>query len=175
MNENLIRLFPEPARQEPAGHPEARERRRRWMRRLLVLMLGASVAFGLTAIWISRMATPLYLAEADLQAVTLMRTHLQALERGDLKTAYGQYSNRYRQEMPYEEFHEMIQDHWPVFEGRNLKMIPEAESADRVILDLQANGGAAAVAEFTLIRVEGRWWIDDIEWYRQHPERLIRA
>lgn len=176
MNENFIRLFPEAAPREPAESPVVRERRRRWMRRLLVLMIGACAAFGLAAIWLSRMATPLYLAEADLQAVTLMRTHLQALERGDLKTAYGQYSRRYRREMPFEEFNAMIQDHWPVFEGRNLKMIPQAESSDRVILDLQPSSeNARSVAEFTLVRIRDHWWIDDIEWYHRGSDHLIRA
>jgi hypothetical protein len=146
------------------------------MRRMLVLMVGASVAFALTSVWLSHLANPLSMAEADSQATRLVRAHLAALNRGDLRTAYGQFSSRYRNRIPFEVFHEMIAAHWPMFHARRLMLIPQTTSAERVILDLQyGSGDEASVAEFTLVRLGERWWIDDIQWIRRQPTHLIRT
>jgi hypothetical protein len=176
MNDELIRLFPPATSRHETGPEPPGEDRRRWMRRMLILMLGACAAFSLTSFWLSRLSNPISVAEADLQATTLVRAHLNALERGDLRAAYGQFSTRYRRRIPFEVFHEMILSHWPMFHSRRLSLTPQEESADRVVLDIQySDGEEDSIAEFTLVRIADRWWIDDVQWIRRQPNRLIRT
>jgi hypothetical protein len=178
MDDPLMRLFPaEPEAPEPVSLPSIeRQRRRRWLLRLLVLTGACCVAFGLTTLWLSRLSVPLAIAEADSQATSLVRKHFAALERGDFRTAYEQYTSRYRDRIPFEAFHDMIAAHWHIMQGQ-VTVIPQSATPDRVVLDIGFSGddGSTLDAEFILVRNASRWWIDNVRWGREREQHLIHA
>jgi hypothetical protein len=53
-----------------------------------------------------------------------------------------------------------------MFRTRELRFSRNEESGERAVLEthIRAEGGERYVARFTLIRAEGRWWIDDLRW-----------
>ena len=173
-----MRLFPsEPEPPEPV-RPTAAEhqRRRRWLIRLLILTGACCVAFGLTTLWLSRIATPLAIAEADSQATNLVREHFAALEHGDFRAAYDQFSSEYRERIPFEVFHEMIVAHWQLLQGQVI-VIPQSATPNRVVLEisLSGNDGTTLNAEFILVHEASRWWIGNVRWGRERVEHLIRT
>ncbi len=178
MNDPFMRMLPtEPEEPEPV-RPRSieHEHRRRWLVRLLVLMAACCVAFGLTTLWLARLATPLAIAEADSQATSLVRAHFAALERGDFRKAYDQYSSDYRERIPFEAFHEMIVARWRLLQGEVI-VIPQSATPDRVVLEISFSGndGTTLNAEFTLVRNASRWWIDNVRWGRERVQHLIRT
>ena len=178
MNDPLMRLFPTgPEAPEPVRPPAIERRhRRRWLLRLLVLMGGCCVAFGLTTLWLSRLSIPLAIAEADSQATSLVRKHFAALERGDFRTAYEQFSSRYRDQMPFDAFHDMTVAHWRLLQGE-VTVIPQSATPNRVVLEISFNGasGSTLNAEFTMVRNESRWWIDNVRWGQERTQHLIHT
>jgi hypothetical protein len=178
MDDPLMRLLPTgPEEREPARPPAIeRERRRRWLVRLTVLMGGCCVAFGLTTLWLTRLATPFAIAEADSQATSLVRAHFAALERGDFRTAYEQLSSNYRERIPFEVFHEIVVAHWRLMQGQ-VVVIPQSATPDRVVLEISFSGddGSTLSAEFTLVHEASRWWIDNVRWGRERVEHLLRT
>lgn len=173
-----MRMLPiEPAEPEPVRpHSIEHERRRRWLTRLLVLTGGCCLAFGLTTLWLTRLATPFAIAAADTQATSLVRAHFAALERGDIRTAYEQFSSDYRERIPFEIFHEMILAHWQLLHGE-VVVVPESATPDRVVLGISLSGddGTTLNGEFTLVREASRWWIGNVRWGRERVQHLIHT
>ncbi|HEV2387534.1 MAG TPA: DUF4864 domain-containing protein [Candidatus Acidoferrales bacterium] len=146
------------------------------MRRLIILFISAGLTFSLTAAWLSHIANPLSTAEVDAQAADVVRAHFAALQRGDFRTAYLQFSTRYRDAMPFDSFHDMVIAHWSLFQQRRIILLPQQQTDDRVVLetDFTDSSGTDVVAEFTLIRSDDRWWIDNVHWDHGLTHHLIR-
>jgi hypothetical protein len=177
MDDPLMRMLPPGPDAEPVRPPGIeRERRRRWLIRLLVLAVASSVAFGLTTLWLTRLATPLAIAEADSQATSVVRAHFTALERGDFRKAYDQFSSEYRERIPFEVFHEMMMEHWRLLRGKVI-VVPQSATPDRVVLEISFSGddGTTLSAVFTLVRGVSHWWIANARWGRERVEHLIRT
>jgi len=144
-----------------------RDAARRGLRRRLLALLGAGgVAFVLTTWILVRFENPLGPAGLSSTPESVVRAHLEALNRGELHAAYALFSPRYRQNVSFEAYHELVVKHWRKFRTRELQFSKEEESGGRAILEtrLLAEGGERYVARFTLVRAEGRWWIDDLRW-----------
>lgn len=132
---------------------------------MLTLLGAACLAFSLTSLWLARQAQHSSIRNADSQAMEVVRAHFAALDRGDFRAAYSLFSIRLRREMPFEEFQDVMQAHLPLLQGK-VSVFPETTSARRVVVDIDFTGDRrmSLTAEFTLVRREGRWWIDDIHW-----------
>lgn len=148
------------------------------MRQTLVLLVASCVAFTLAAMWLSGISTRSSNIRADSQAVRVVQAHFEALHRGDFHAAYALFSARLRRQLPFEEFHEMMLTHIPMLRGR-VSVVPETTTANRIVvnIDFSRSGDMGLTAEFTLVRNNGRWWIDDVHWglERLRPEHLDRA
>lgn len=152
------------------------QRERLWLRRMLILLVACCTAFALTALWFSHLSASLSIEEANTQATRVVREHFAALERGDLRTAYGQFSARYRKRMSFALFEQMIAGHWRILSGQ-VTVLPQSATPNRVVLHVgfEESSGTSLSAEFTLVRSHGRWWIDNVLWGAERVQHLIRA
>lgn len=165
MNEPLT-MFPR-APEDATSGSSSRDVARRGLRRRLLALLGVGgVAFVLTTWILVRFENPLGPAGLRSSPMSVVRAHLEALNRGELHAAYALFSPRYRQNVSFEAYHELVVRHWRKFRTRELQFSRDEESGERAILEtrLLAEGGERYVARFTLVRVDGRWWIDDLRW-----------
>jgi len=170
---------------QPPGAPEqapriilvdpadaARARKRKIIVWRLGVLLGAAViAFALTVWILVRVDLPAGSAGEELAAASVVRAQLDALSRGELHEAYGFFSQRYRDQMPFEAFHELVAAHVAMFRARKVDLESREESHARAVLDthiLSANG-EHYFARYTVIRIEGHWWIDDVRWGLEQP------
>jgi len=171
-DERLFHLTREEPRPWDNGSAELR---RRWLRRLLVMLGASCLAFSLTSLWLSHLAQRTSIQDADSQAVNVVRAHFAALYRGDFQAAYALFSTRLRREMSFEEFQDVMQAHLPLLQGK-VSVFPATASARRVVVDIDLQGGRHIdlTAEFTVVRSDGRWWIDGVHWNlnRVRPQRV---
>jgi hypothetical protein len=102
-----------------------------------------------------------------------VRTQLDDLGRGQLRAAYDLFSPRYRQQVPFNVWRQLVVTHWRVFRTRELRFGDNQESGGRAVLEthLTAESGDHYVARFTLIRAQGRWWVDDLRWSQESDDR----
>jgi hypothetical protein len=154
------------------------ERRARLLRRLRAL-LGLGLAAFTLAAW--------SLARTDDFAAWLpfgpgpsrtVRQHLEALNRGELRTAYGFFSPQYQRKVSFDVFHQLVVTHRAMFRTRQVSLYDRERDAEHAVLEsrLLSADGERYVARFTLVRREGRWWIDDIRWGAAPRQRdLIRV
>ena len=149
--------------------------RKRWLRRMITLLGMSCLAFGVTALWLSRAPSPASLRNADFQAEKVVRAHFAALDRGDYRAAYALFSKRLRREMPFNQFHEVMEDHLLLLQGKVI-VYPERTTAGRVVVEVAFRGiqSMDLTAEFVLIHSGGRWWIDNMRWNleRTRPQHL---
>lgn len=149
--------------------------RRQWLRAMLALLGAACLLFGLAALWLSRLSSQSVMRAADSQAMEVVQQHFEALDRGDYRAAYALFSTRLRHEMPFPVFHQVMESHQLLFEGRP-SVFPEVTSASRVVVNIAFHGAEQMdmSAELTLVRAHGRWWIDDVRWSleRSRPQRV---
>ena len=171
-HDQLFRLM-----QQAPGHryDDSAQARKRWLRRMIALMGTSCVVFALTVLWLSRLPSPASLQNADFQAEKVVRAHFAALDRGDFRAAYALFSKRLRQEMPFDQFHEIMESHLQLLQGRVI-VYPARTSAGRVVVDIAFHEiqPMALTAEFTLVRSDGHWWIDSMHWNleRMRPQNL---
>ncbi len=178
MNEPLT-MFPRmpedaaPGSPSPASAGDAARRGLR--RRLLALLAAGGVAFVLTTWTLVRFENPLGSAGLGSSPMNVVKAHLEALNRGELHAAYAFFSPRYRQKVSFEAYHELVVTHWQMFHTRELRFSRDEESAERAILEtrLLTEGGERYVARFTLVRAEGRWWIDDLRWRTEQGSKNL--
>jgi Domain of unknown function (DUF4864) len=139
---------------------------RRWPRRLVTLAFAGLVAFAGTVWGLVRMESRGNREDATREAAAVVAQHLAALKRGDLETAYGQFSERYRHEVPFEAFHDLVVTHWAMFRAREVKFDPGEEWSNRVMLrtHILASDGQNYEADYMLKQIRGHWWIDDVHW-----------
>jgi hypothetical protein len=96
----------------------------------------------------------------------VVRQHLEALSRGEAREAYDFFSKKYRGEIPYRAFERLVVTHREMFRTRLLAVKTPSQGEGFAVLDtrLASASGAQYIARFTLVRIEGRWWIDQIRW-----------
>jgi hypothetical protein len=137
-------------------------------RRATLMALSFAVAALLT--WTTLQREGLFDATGPREIV---RAQVDDLGRGQLRAAYDLFSPRYRQQVPFNEWRELVVTHWRVFRTRELRFGDNEQSNGRAVLEthLLAESGDRYVARFTLVRAEGRWWVDDLRWSQETDER----
>lgn len=137
-------------------------------RRATLMALSFAVAALLT--WTALQREGLFDATGPREIV---RAQVDDLGRGQLRAAYDLFSPRYRQQVPFNEWRELVVTHWRVFRTRELRFGDNEQSNGRAVLEthLLAESGDRYVARFTLVRAEGRWWVDDLRWSQETDER----
>jgi hypothetical protein len=138
-------------------------RRMRWM------MVVAVASFALAGWMILRYTR---LAEFNAGAsdqVAVVRAEIEALSRGDLKAGYGLLSERYRKEVPFENYHALVTEHRRVFLTREYRVTRRDETRGQIVIQAQlvTVSGQHYLAKFTLVQTAGKWWIDDLKWAAQ--------
>ncbi len=158
-----LNILPQMPEGEPPGSPAAHERhsavRRKLWRRLMMLLVAGGAAFGITTWILVRLDNP-------VGPLGLKSGPAAVVNRGELRAAYELFSRRYRQQVSFEAYRELVVTHRRMFRTRELRFSRHEESGARAVLEthMRAEGGARYVARFTLIRAQGRWWIDDLRW-----------
>ena len=140
--------------------------RRRLLRRLLALLTTSVAAFTFTAFLLVRYDKALSLLRGGPNPASVVRTHLEAVNRGELRAAYELFSPRYREQVSFDAYHALVVTHRRIFRLREFRFNRTEQSGARAVLEarLVATNGERYVARFTLIRADGRWWIDDLRW-----------
>jgi Domain of unknown function (DUF4864) len=154
---------------EPAG-PAHRSYRRQL---LLLLSLGLT-AFLLTAWILVRVESPEGLFANGPSEVA--RAQLRALGRGDLEGAYAMFSERYRKQVSFDAWHELVVTHWRMFHAEVIDDGAPTRSGREVTVEIHLRGinDREYLARFTLTEQDGRWWVDDLHWDEMPDERDIR-
>lgn len=171
---------------------QERGRRRALLRRLAALLGTGTLAFTLTTWMLLRhegraRSAPPTLASApksvdgspkankpggataparDEEPLETARAQLDALNRDDIRAAYDLFSARYRSEVPFAVFRKLVTSHRRMFHTEEDDVEVHSQTADRALLNIHvvSNDDEDYVAHFTLVRVNGRWWVDDLRW-----------
>jgi hypothetical protein len=154
------------------GASTAEESRKRNLRHNLLLLLSLTLAaFALSAWILVRVNSPFGATSSGPQE--LVRAQLRAVDRGQFRPAYDMFSERYRQQVSFDLWHELIVTHWRMFHGEVLRSGAPAQTGLGVTLEIHLRGSDERQyrARFTLIRRLGRWWIDDVHWAEEADEQ----
>ncbi len=165
--DKTLTIFPAGPGGEPPGEDRAHEAARRsLLRRLLALLAVGGTAFALTTWTLVRFPNPFGVSDTGGEAASVVKAHLEALERGELRAAYEMFSPRYRERVSFEAYHELVVTHRQIFNVREFRLSRNEEAGGRALLEtnIVSKDGERYVARFTLVRAEGRWWIDDLRW-----------
>jgi hypothetical protein len=154
-------------------HGDAASRRRSFLHNLYLLLSLTLAAFTLTAWILVRVDSPFGRFASGPQEI--VRAQLQALDRGELRPAYDMFSSRYRGQVSFEIWHELIVTHWRMFHAEIVRSEEPAKSGPGVSLEIYLRGADDRDyrANFLLIRTGGRWWIDDVHWAVEPDQRDI--
>jgi hypothetical protein len=150
----------------------AEESRKRNLRHNLLLLLSLTLsAFALSAWILVRVNSPFGSNSSGPQE--LVRAQLRAVDRGQFRPAYDMFSERYRQQVSFDVWHELIVTHWRMFHAEVLRSGTLAQTGPGVTLEihLRSSDERQYRARFTLIRHSGRWWIDDVHWAEEADEQ----
>jgi hypothetical protein len=152
-----------------SGDPEAR--RRSFRHNLFLLLSLALTAFILTAWILVRVDAPFGIFSTGPQEI--VRAQLRALDRGELRPAYDMFSPRYRGQVSFDTWHKLFVTHWRMFHADVVRAETPAYSGPGVTLEIYLHGADDKDyrARFTLIRTDGRWWIDDVHWTQEPDAR----
>jgi Domain of unknown function (DUF4864) len=165
-------VMPESNGPKPAT-PDAHEAtRKRSFRHTLLLLLSLTLAaFVLTAWILIRVDSPSGMFAVGPQEI--VRAQLRALDQGQLRPAYDMFSERYRQQVSFDVWHELIVTHWRMFHAEVLRAGEPAQSGAVVTLEIHLRGADDRDyrARFVLIRSDDRWWIDDVHWAEEPDEQ----
>ena len=161
---------PAPLQRYAPGAQE--ETRRRNLRQMLSLLLPVTLAgFALSAWILVRVDSPLGGISNGPQEI--VRAQLRAVDQGEFRPAYDMFSERYRRQVSFDVWHELIVTHWRMFHGEVLRSGELAQSGPGVtlVIHLRTSDERQYRARFTLIRHSGRWWIDDVHWAEEADEQ----
>jgi hypothetical protein len=154
-----------------AGSGDAVARRRSFRHNLFLLLSLALAAFILTSWILVRVDAPFGFFSTGPQEI--VRAQLRALDRGELRPAYDMFSPRYRGQVSFDTWHELFVKHWRMFHADVVRAESPAYDGPGVTLEMFLHGadGKDYLARFSLIRIDGRWWIDDVHWTQEPDER----
>lgn len=157
--------------------PTESHRRTALLRRLRVLLFASTLAFALTAWMLVRVENPAALLGWGPGPSSVARAHLEALNRGELRAAYELFSTQYRQQVSFDAYHRLVITHRDMFLIADATFEETEDSGDRAVLEgsITASDGEHYRARFTMVRIDGRWWIDDLRWGLEEENTLIRA
>lgn len=161
---------------QDGAHEDGDSRRRQFRHNLLVLLSFALVAFVLTA-WIL-VRTDLQFSFLSSGPQDIARAQLRLLDRGELRPAYDMFSARYRQQVSYDLWRQLVVSHWRMFHAEVLRAGQPAQTGPQVTLEIYLRGADDNDyrARFTLVRLNGRWWIDDVHWAEEgHESDFVRS
>jgi len=163
----------EPRQEGFASVPAARDasaRRRSFRHNLLLLLSLTLAAFVLTSWILVRVDSPFGIFSTGPQEI--VRAQLRALDRGELRPAYDMFSPRYRGQVSFDTWHELFVTHWRMFHADVVRAETPAYDGPGVTLEIFLHGADDKNyrARFTLIRTDGRWWIDDVHWTQEPDE-----
>jgi len=98
----------------------------------------------------------------------IVRAQIQDIGNDRFRAAYELFSFRYRSNMSFDLWRDLVMSHRGMFRTRELRFGGDEgrDSRGRAVLEAHvvAESGTRYVAQFTLIHAQGRWWIDDIHW-----------
>jgi hypothetical protein len=166
------RVAPEWTAQRPAASGMEESSRRRNLRHNLLLLLSLTLAAFVLAAWILvRLDSPFGIFSTGPREI--VRAQLLALDRGQLRPAYDMFSARYRQQVSFDVWHELIVTHWRMFHGEVVRTGELAQTGPGATLEIHLRGADKREyrARFALIRLAGRWWIDDVHWAEEASDR----
>jgi hypothetical protein len=154
-----------------AASEDAALRRRNFRHNLFLLLSLSLAAFILTAWILVRVDAPFGIFATGPQEI--VRAQLRALDRGELRPAYDMFSPRYRGQVSFDTWHELFVKHWRMFHADVVRADTPAISGPGVTLEIYLHGADDKDyrARFTLIRTDGRWWIDDVHWTQEPDAR----
>ena len=154
-----------------AAQEDAVSRRRSFRHNLFLLLSLTLAAFILTSWILVRVDSPFGIFSTGPQEI--VRAQLRALDRGELRPAYDMFSPRYRGQVSFDTWHELFVTHWRMFHADVVRAETPAISGPGVTLEIYLHGADDKDyrARFTLIRTDGRWWIDDVHWTQEPDER----
>ena len=156
-----------------AMYADAAERKRGF-RNNLFLLLGLTLAAFILSSWILvRVDSPFGIFSSGPQEV--VRAQLRALDHGELRPAYDMFSPRYRGQVSFDTWHELFITHWRMFHADVVRSETPAQSTSGVTLEIYLHSADDKDyrARFTLVRTDGRWWIDDVHWEQEPDEREL--
>ena len=156
----------------PAAAHEAVARRKQGFRRNLYMLLSLALAAFILTSWILvRLDAPFGIYSNGPQEI--VRAQLRALEHGQLRPAYELFSARYREQVSFDAWRELVVTHSRMFHAAVVRTGTPAQAGPRVNLEIFLRGADEKNyrARFTLIRTDGRWWIDDVHWTETSVER----
>jgi len=138
--------------------------RLKFARRIKIVLAAAMISFALACWFFVRRTITMRSNGQD--PVQVVRMEIGALGRGDLEAAYSQLSERYRSEVPFEMYHQLVVEHRRIFFARSYRVTENTKRGSQtfVVAQIEAAGGAHYTAQFTLVQLSGRWWIDDLHW-----------
>lgn len=143
----------------------------------MALLAASGLAFTLTAWMLVHFDNPLGSMGSAGTPTSVVQAHLEALNRGDLHAAYDLFSQRYRQQVSFEAYHQLVSKHWRLFNIREFRVSRDDEWGGRAALEtsILSVDGRRYLARFTLVHAEGRWWIDDLRWGGMTSNRGVTA
>jgi hypothetical protein len=164
----------EPAEKQfspPAFRSQPRAANPHLPRRLALLFASSFVAFSLTTWFLARTNNIADVPHAANTAEGVIRQQFEAVSQGEMRVAYALFSPRYRSEVPFETFEETVRAHGAIFRATSVRKESEIETVARaeIKLRLETAGGDRFTARYTLIEIEGRWWIDEMRWQVDAP------
>jgi len=168
----VSRVAPESMAQQPGASGVEEASRRRDLRHNLLLLLSLTLAAFVLAAWILvRLDSPFGIFSTGPQEI--VRAQLLALDRGQLRPAYDMFSARYREQVSFDVWHELIVTHWRMFHGEVVRTGELAQTGPGATLEIHLRGTDAKEyrARFTLIRLAGHWWIDDVHWAEEASDQ----
>jgi hypothetical protein len=157
---------------EPVTAATPDDGRRELLRRMRWLMVAAIASFALAGWMIVRYTSLAGRNASASDQVAIVRAEIEALSRGDLKSAYGLLSERYRKEVPYENYHALVSEYRRAFLTRAYRVTRRDEIRGRTVIEAQlvTVNGQHYLAKFTLVQTAGKWWIDDLHWAAQSEQ-----
>jgi len=167
-------LPPEDRRADVAAFDARAELRRRGFRHNLYLLLGLALAAFILASWILvRVDAPFGMFAGGPQEI--VSAQLRALDHGELRPAYDMFSERYRGQVSFDTWHQLFVTHWRMFHAEVVRAETPPQIGAGVTLEIYLHGADDKDyrARFTLIRSDGRWWIDDVHWTQEADEHDV--
>lgn len=136
------------------------------LRRLRQVLVVALVAFSVVTFVLVRTENPLGEWLGISGPSRVVRQHLAALNRGETREAYSFFSESYRGKIPWRAYEQLVASHRAMFRTQLLSLEVPSHTGAEAVLDtrLVASSGAQYLARFTLVRIEGHWFIDQVRW-----------
>lgn len=137
------------------------------LRRLSIVLAVAIASFTLTVWLLVRNQSDIRVTNSG-DPTAVVRSQLDAIARGDLRAAYALFSMQFRARVSFIAFHQLINTHPTLFHAQNIRFGAPRRTTARAVLDarIESENGENFTARFTLVTIQGRWWIDDIRFRR---------